>query len=614
MCFSSRLTWAGREEAERLLDNPAAEVVVDETTLPDDQKLLVIDLFAGIGGLHGALKKAGVTKMYSVFVEKDKECRRLLRRRHPGSELHGDVCSFGVKEIQAAFDRCGSVAGIIVGGGSPCQGLSKLSSLRERLDDPRSRLFHEAVRIFQEVEAIAQDRGVWHVKFLENVVGDVADIQEMSWHLNMRPVMVESGNISRVKRPRLYWMSVSPEGGPAAVWKVTDWFDHLSLETELEPLSVFLQEDVYWEAGSKDPQLRLPTFTRAIPRTRPPPDPAGLRGTSPGVLRGGRLMGIGYRYPPYTYGRRYMVETTDQGLRPLRAEEREVLMGYDKGHTLAMLKKSPETLQEVRTSEDLRCAAIGNSFHVNTVAYLFDAVLSNMQLKQLKGIDEICRAHVNRQRGAVAVKLEAEDEDEMPVGYLPEELQPVVLREQSDDEISRSGIRAMDALEEDVLYIPNIAQMKEHDMMLSTRIVAAFIRRQEFRGSDVRLDLGSLYRPDSFPRGGISPKRWQWHVGQSYPFTTNEHINVLELRALVNALQWRLRSSKFGSCRALHLVDSQVALAVAVKGRSSSRILNKLLKRYAALQVAGGVMPILGWVESEDNPADAPSRAYAEKK
>ena len=36
-----------------------------------------------------------------------------------------------------------------------------------------------------------------------------------------------------------------------------------------------------------------------------------------------------------------------------------------------------------------------------------------------------------------------------------------------------------------------------------------------------------------------------------------------------------------------------------------------MLRRYATLQVAGGVMPILGWVESEDNPADAPSRAHA---
>lgn len=67
-----------------------------------------------------------------------------------------------------------------------------------------------------------------------------------------------------------------------------------------------------------------------------------------------------------------------------------------------------------------------------------------------------------------------------------------------------------------------------------------------------------------------------------------EHINILEMRSMVSTLAWRLRSSRFGSCRALHIVDSQVVLAVAVKGRSSSRILNRLLRKFGALQVAGG--------------------------
>ena len=386
----------------------------------------------------------------------------------------------------------------------------------------------------------------------------------------------------------------------------------MSITAELEPLSAFLAEDVYWEAGSRDPELRLPTFTRAIPRKRPPPDPAGLRGTSPGAQE--RWKTDGYRYPPYTYGRKYMVETTDQGLRPLKAEEREILMGYDRGHTTAMLKKSPETPEEVRLSEDIRCAAIGNSFHVNTVSYLLDSALSRMGLKQAKGVEEICRVHINRQSGSAVVKLEEEDQDELPLHQLPDELKAMAVRSTSDDELSRSGNAYLDQLEEDCLYVPNIDQMREHDMGLSSRLVAAFIRRQEFRASDVRLGLGSLYRPDSFPRGSISPKRWCWHVGQNYPFRKAEHINVLELRALVNALQWRLKKSHFGACRALHLVDSLVVLAVAVKGRSSSRILNQLLRRYAAPQVAGNVMPILGWVESEDNPADAPSRAHAPQK
>ena len=149
------------------------------------------------------------------------------------------------------------------------------------------------------------------------------------------------------------------------------------------------------------------------------------------------------------------------------------------------------------------------------------------------------------------------------------------------------------------------------DERLSQALVAAYIRRQEYRGSDVRLDLGSLYRPDSFPRGSIQANRWRWHTATAYRFRITEHINCLELRALVQGLEWRCRKACFGDCRALHLTDSQVALAVAVKGRSSSRALNRLLKRYAALQIGSGVYPLLAWVESEDNPADEPSRRYA---
>ena len=308
--------------------------------------------------------------------------------------------------------------------------------------------------------------------------------------------MIESGNISRVKRPRLYWLS-SPMGlDPGAIVKETDAYDHIALSGRLEPLSCFLAEDVYWEAGSKDPELRFPTLTRAIPRRRPPPDPARLRGTSPEPIQ--RWERDGYRYPPYTYAKKYMLETADQGMRPLKAEGRKVLMGFDRGHTTAMLKKSPETPEEVRASGDLRCAALRNSFHVSTVAYILDAVLAQMGLKQEKGLTEICDAHVNRQSGSVVIKLEPEDEDELPLHQLPGELEPMGQVERSDDELSRAGEAFLNEMQEETLFLPDAEQLREDDMRLSARIVAAFIRRQEFRGSDVRLDIGSLYRPDSF--------------------------------------------------------------------------------------------------------------------
>ena len=165
--------------------------------------------------------------------------------------------------------------------------------------------------------------------------------------------------------------------------------------------------------------------------------------------------------------------------------------------------------------------------------------------------------------------------------------------------------------------IPRVSEGKnitEEDKKLATQLVAAFIKRQEYRGSDVRLDVGTIYRPDSFPRATVNPHRWEWHEAHAYRFHQEEHINCLELRALINTIEWRCRRSAFGDVRFLHLSDSQVVLAVCVKGRSSSRQLNRLLKRLGALQVAAGAFPIYAWVETHLNPADKPSRRYAPKK
>ena len=154
----------------------------------------------------------------------------------------------------------------------------------------------------------------------------------------------------------------------------------------------------------------------------------------------------------------------------------------------------------------------------------------------------------------------------------------------------------------------------EDDKKLASQLVAAFMKRQEYRGSDVRLDVGTIYRPDSFPRATVNPHRWEWHEAHAYRFLEEAHINCLELRALINTIEWRCRRSAFGDVRFLHLSDSQVVLAVAVKGRSSSRQLNRLLKKLGALQVVAGAFPIYAWVETHLNPADKPSRKYAPKK
>ena len=85
------------------------------------------------------------------------------------------------------------------------------------------------------------------------------------------------------------------------------------------------------------------------------------------------------------------------------------------------------------------------------------------------------------------------------------------------------------------------------------------------------------------------------------------HINCLELEAVSAAVDWRLRSRSRGK-RFLHLVDSQVALSILCKGRSSSLRLTPVTRRIAARLLAGFMFPVFAFVKSAWNPSEEPSR------
>ena len=87
-----------------------------------------------------------------------------------------------------------------------------------------------------------------------------------------------------------------------------------------------------------------------------------------------------------------------------------------------------------------------------------------------------------------------------------------------------------------------------------------------------------------------------------------EHVNILETReALASLLDFADQPDSFGK-RVLMLSDSQVAIGVLSKGRSSSRPLNRLARRAAARRLAFQIVPIWRYVPTHRNHADALSR------
>ena len=104
----------------------------------------------------------------------------------------------------------------------------------------------------------------------------------------------------------------------------------------------------------------------------------------------------------------------------------------------------------------------------------------------------------------------------------------------------------------------------------------------------------------------------RWSTIISRPWRDAEHINALELRAVLLAAHWVLSHPSAVSRRVLLLVDSTVALYAVWKGRSSSYPLLAVLRKINALLLAGDLTLLTGWLPSEVNPADAPSRLLSD--
>ena len=139
-------------------------------------------------------------------------------------------------------------------------------------------------------------------------------------------------------------------------------------------------------------------------------------------------------------------------------------------------------------------------------------------------------------------------------------------------------------------------------------LVRELARRQTHRGREIRRP-GPEEHPGLLPRATIDPQWWRWRKIFGTPWQDpTEHINVLELRAFLASVQWRLRSCNNIHSKGLHLLDSIAVLGALAKGRSSSRRLGPLIGKVNSLMLAASFTGLLAYVRTDLNPADAPSR------
>ena len=311
-----------------------------------------------------------------------------------------------------------------------------------------------------------------------------------------------------MRRPRLYWASAELEDHPSFTRGHHELYEEVVFEEGPEPLEHVPDEGWKWLAAVENEEARLPTFTRAIPRAkgRPPPSPAGIASCDGPTIE--RWKADRMKYPPYTYKEEYLFQ--HEGTKELRVasvNERERLMGYPTGYTLGMFKKEARDEREAVRQVVAREAAWGNSFHAVTVACLIDLWLWSLQVRTDPLTPKVILKDWHESMGVTEIKeygeLDVEGSQAMPLSEGDEQS----LHEEFE---KRSPRRA-----KWLRLAGHSTRGRAKAQTLNVRLIHQYLRRMEFRGSDVRLDLQVVYRPDAVLRTSVSPNRWIWKVGQA---------------------------------------------------------------------------------------------------
>ena len=323
---------------------------------------LVLDLWSGYSGLCIALLSLGV-HFYALAADTDPVCRACAQESMP-QIVHVDAVEHVQARVLRAILRRRRFRGIIVGGGSPCQGNSSLNSARAGLGDQRSLQPSLLARLVRDLEAeeLCQDLQV--VAFLENVASMPPDVcaQYDTW-MRSSPVQVNAASCGWVQRRRFFWLACRGRGLHDALPPPEDWawvpaagvVPELRYEGK-KPIPA----SVMWADGFQpifDPMQVLQsggagamhTFTREFyhPRDR-------IAHVSPAAAQ--RFEEDAQRFPPGAYEEQNLVWKRDQW-RQLLPAERAQLLGVPPAAVAAV--RGPEPTR-VQTQNSL----LGNGFHL----------------------------------------------------------------------------------------------------------------------------------------------------------------------------------------------------------------------------------------------------------
>ena len=526
-------------------------------------QVLSIGLFDGIAALKVALDVLGLPLAGHVSVEKSPEASRVVEAFFPDTVFVDNVEDVDLKMCQDWSLRFTGVGIIVIGAGPPCQGVSGLNWDRKgALRDERSSLFHHVPRIVE----LCKRAFPWaQVHSLAESVAsmDATDCETMNHGFDLLPWYIDCDGISPCHRPRLYW--VSWELLPGEGVQILEGSDgRLPIQGEVQLKAEFQVKNFLEHGCYRTSDQALPTFTTSRPSEHPLRRPAGIKQCKEHELK--RWADDLHRFPPYQYRDENCITTPSGEVRPPSIVEREAMMGFPANYTKQCMSKR---FQNTDSHRDSRLTLLGNSWSVPVIAWLLSCLfqlLGVLNPLSLQGI-------VNRLVPGGGVQL-ASLLLRPPLGH------------------STKTLKSSSLL---VKKLCGLVSLKGEDILLQS-------------GSDPPVKYHRL-------RHSIPARLWRWRVVSGWKWTGDpEHINVLELRSVLTTVRWRVEQLRQFDLRCIHLVDSLVVLHSLTRGRSSSRKMRRTMMRICSYLLASGLQPLWGYVATDQNPADRPSRRFVKKR
>lgn len=171
----------------------------------------VLSVFNGIGCGWVALDKAGIVVGDRFSSEIDEPAILVNDDNYPDTIQVGDITKLTYIDgvLSNGTSDYKSKINLFIGG-SPCQTVSLANGGGKDIEDGKSKLFFEYVRILEEIRLVNPE-----VFFLlENVPMSKRNADIITGILGVEPIIINSNLVSFQNRKRLYWTNIPNVGQP----------------------------------------------------------------------------------------------------------------------------------------------------------------------------------------------------------------------------------------------------------------------------------------------------------------------------------------------------------------------------------------------------------------